>query len=365
MSENLFSKEKFSVLTSSSKAGYLPGTPIYTGEETTPSKVSIYHYKQGQILESHSISIQDLSKEVLKVPPGEYLWVNIIGLSEIEHYQAFAKVIGIHSLYLEDILNVNQRPRLILEPNELVIIIKDIGLNKNFTVSHNQVAIYLTENLVVTMFEKESALIRKLDTTISTFLSQTSKPGPDLIVAVLLDQVVDQYFVMLEELEDIIDELEDETIYNPSPASLEKIQFLKKQTLLIKRILFATKENFLRMQRLKPKLIQETTRVYFDDVLDHLIELFEGIESLRELLIGLIDLYMSSISNKSNDVMMLLTIIATIFIPHTFLVGVYGMNFRYMPELSWKWSYFILWIFLILLTFLEIWIFKKKGWLNS
>ncbi len=356
-------KEEISIVSSSEKAGFLPGTAIYTGNVDIPVNISITVLRGNRIIKNKEVTVEELARELENIRGENYVWINVCGMKNTETIKKVTQYLNIHSLFLEDLLNVDQRPRLIISDNGLFFILKWLELNNNHLVK-NQVAIFSKNKILLTFFETSLPLTKKVKKTLEVFLGQVKFPGPDILAYLIMDQIVDNYFKVMEKLEDLIEFLEDRAINEPEPELLEEIQDLKREVIIVRRIFMASREIFSKILRLRPEPINPSSIYYFDDVYDHLVQLVEEIDSLREILFGLTELYMSSVGNKSNDVMMILTIIATIFIPHTFIVGVYGMNFQYMPELNWRYGYFAVWILMIVLTILEIWYFKKKGWLK-
>ncbi len=198
---------------------------------------------------------------------------------------------------------------------------------------------------------------------ITTAKGRIRKAGADYLAYALMDLIVDNYFVTLEQFGDQVEFMEDEVVRQPVPATLQTVHHLKNHMIVLRRSLWPLREVVARLERRESPLIQEATAVYFKDVYDHTIIAIDTVETYRDILSGLLDIYLSSVSNRLNEVMKVLTIIATIFMPLTFLAGVYGMNFKYMPELEWHYGYFVCVAFMALVAGCMVLYFKKKKWI--
>ena len=187
--------------------------------------------------------------------------------------------------------------------------------------------------------------------------------GADYLAYCLLDAIVDAYFIILENFGDKIESMEEELVSNPTPKTLQIIHDLKREMIFLRRSVWPLREVISAMERGESPLINKSTKIYLRDVYDHTIQVIETIETFRDMVSGMLDIYLSSVSNKMNEVMKVLTIFASIFIPLTFIVGVYGMNFEYMPELRWHWSYPIIWLVMLTATVLMLIYFRRKRWL--
>jgi magnesium transporter len=190
------------------------------------------------------------------------------------------------------------------------------------------------------------------------------RSGADYLAYSLMDLVVDQYFLILEDLGETIENLEEELVAAPSPQTIHQIHRLKRDMIILRRSVWPLREVLSQLERRESPLIQEATAIYLKDVYDHVIQVIDTIETFREMLSGMLDVYLSSMSNRLNEIMKVLTIIATIFIPLTFIAGLYGMNFKHMPELEWRWGYFMVLGVMGLMCFGMLVYFKKKKWLG-
>ena len=185
----------------------------------------------------------------------------------------------------------------------------------------------------------------------------------DYLAYALIDMIVDNYFTILEKIGEDIEDLEDELVVNPTTKTLQKIHKLKGDMIILRRAVWPLREVINSLGRADPPLINESTKIYLRDVYDHTIQIIDTVETYRDMLSGMLDIYLSSISNRMNEIMKVLTIIATIFIPLTFITGVYGMNFKYMPELYWPWAYPAVWIIMIVTAIAMLIYFRRKRWL--
>ena len=217
---------------------------------------------------------------------------------------------------------------------------------------------------MLTFQESEEDLFDPLRARLDNPESRIRTFGADYLAFALMDTIVDNYFAVVEDFGDKIETLEDQLFdENPIESTPQDIQALKREVLRIRRSVFPLREVISRIEKIENPIIEERTRDYFRDVYDHIIQINENIEIYRDMVWGLMDMYMTTVSNKMNNIMKVLTIIATIFIPLTFIAGIYGMNFDHMPELHYQYSYYILWGVMILVFLAMLYYFRRKGWL--
>ncbi len=291
-------------------------------------------------------------------------WVNIDGLHEVGLIEELGQHFDIHSLVLEDILHTEQRPKVEVFENYIFVVIKMLYHdNKNDDIRDEQFSLILGKNFVITFQEKVGDVFEPIRERIRAGKLRVRKRKADYLTYTLIDAIVDNYFVILELLSDKIEVLEDELLENPSPDTLQKIYKLKRKMIVLRKSIWPLREAISTLERSESNLIDESTGVFLRDVYDHTIQVIDTVESIRDMMAGMLDTYLSSVSNKMNEVMKVLTIIATIFIPLTFIAGIYGMNFEYMPELKWHGSYFVLWGVMLLILVGMVHYFRKKKWL--
>ena len=291
-------------------------------------------------------------------------WINFEGLSETDLIDSVGRNFDIHPLVLEDILNTHQRPKFEAYEDYLFIVLKGLVLESGkFAVHYEQISILILENMVITFKEKADDMFDSILRRLESAKGRIRSLGVDYLAYVILDTIVDQYFLLQNAFDEVIESIEDELLVNPTSRTLADIQHVKRELIFLRRMVLPVRELLAAIDRSDSSLIQEKTRIYLRDVYDHAIRVTEAIDSYRDLITGILDIYLSSISNRMNEVMKVLTVFATIFIPLTFITGIYGMNFEFMPELKWKWAYPSLWFaFLVITVFLLVY-FKKKKWL--
>ena len=265
---------------------------------------------------------------------------------------------------LEDILNTHQRPKFEEFDGYLFIVLKSLlPKEANFTVNYEQISILLLNNIVFTFKEKMDDVFLPVIQRIRGGKGTLRSLGADYLTHAILDTIVDQYFGLIDALDQKVDSIEEELLSKPTSSTLNAIQGIRREIITIRRYVSPLRELLAALLRSESGILHEKTHIYFRDVLDHALRVTEAIDSFRDILSGLLDIYISSVSNKMNEVMKVLTVFASIFIPLTFLAGIYGMNFEYMPELKWKWAYPMLWVGFITIPVVLLVYFKKKNWL--
>ncbi len=291
-------------------------------------------------------------------------WINIDGLSNTSEIEKVGKYYELHPLIIEDIVNTNQRPKIDEYKDYFFIVAKMLYYRKDGELVNEHISMVLGKNYVLTFQEAGGDVFDGVRERLSKAKGRIRSRGADYLVFALLDAIVDNYFVVVEEMSDKIENLE-ERLFNAQPnddITLE-IQELKRTMLRIRRAVNPLREVVSRLEKVDHDLVQEQTISYIRDLYDHMIQVSENIEIYREMTWGLMDMYMTTISNKMNEVMKVLTIMASIFIPLTFLAGLYGMNFEYMPELEYKFSYPILLGVMFIMLLAMLFYFKRKRWL--
>ena len=352
-----------SLRNASEKTGLPPGTLVHVGDVLeTVTRMSVIDYSKENIEERQIQSVD----EVLKYRDSETVtWVMVEGLADVGIVESIGVLFNVHQLVLEDILNTHQRPKFEEYDDHLYIVLKCLlSEGEDFSVGYEQISLLLLENFVFLFKEKTDDLFRPVQQRIRSSKSRFRSLGADYLMYSILDTVVDQNFILIDALDNAITSLEEKILASePTQSSLNTIQSLKREIIVIRRHVSPVRELMAGILRSESGLIEEKTQIYLRDVSDHVIRVIESIESYREILSGLQEIYFSNVSNKMNEVMKVLTVFASIFIPLTFLVGIYGMNFEYMPELEWKWAYPALWVAFITIPAILLVYFKKKKWL--
>ena len=346
----------------SKKAGLPPGTLVHIGEKKAEtSKITIMDYDEAHFQEKETKTIEECL--LFKDKP-TVTWINIDGLHQVEILERLGECYGLHPLVLEDILNTDQRPKMEDYGEYLFIVLRMLNYNdKSSEIEAEQISLILGTNFVLSFQEKEGDTFNPIRERIRNSKGRIRRMGADYLSYSLLDSIVDNYFIILEKLGEKIEFLEDELVTRPTPETLQIIHHLKREMIYLRKAVWPLREVIGSLERGEPPLVKETIRVYLRDVYDHTIQVIDTIETFRDMVSGMLDIYLSSISNRLNAVMKVLTIIATIFMPLTFLAGIYGMNFKYMPELEWRWSYPVVWLIMVGIGVSMLLYFRKKKWL--
>ena len=346
----------------SKKAGLPPGTLVHIGEKKAEtSKITIMDYDEAHFQEKETKTIEECL--LFKDKP-TVTWINIDGLHQVEILERLGECYGLHPLVLEDILNTDQRPKMEDYGEYLFIVLRMLNYNdKSSEIEAEQISLILGTNFVLSFQEKEGDTFNPIRERIRNGKGRIRRMGADYLAYSLLDSIVDNYFIILEKLGEKIEFLEDELVTRPTPETLQIIHHLKREMIYLRKAVWPLREVIGSLERGEPPLVKETIRVYLRDVYDHTIQVIDTIETFRDMVSGMLDIYLSSISNRLNAVMKVLTIIATIFMPLTFLAGIYGMNFKYMPELEWRWSYPVVWLIMVGIGVSMLLYFRKKKWL--
>lgn len=343
------------------KIGQAPGTLIYTGEKSNKLAIEVFDYNIDRIEEKELLQIED----AFQYKSTESItWININGLNHISEIEKIGKHYSLHPLILEDIVNTTQRPKIDEYDDYMFVVIKMLYYDSDKQIITEQVSFILGDNYVLTFQEAEGDVFDAVRERLRQGKGRIRGLGSDYLLYTLIDSVTDHYYSIIEKMGDKIEDLEDNLFNGQTQNEIsQQIQDLKRELLKVRRAIFPIREIINRIEKTEHKLILDKTLHYYRDIYDHIIQVTENIDIYREMVWSLMDMYMTAISNKMNEVMKVLTIIATIFIPLTFIAGIYGMNFDNIPELHYKYSYFILWIVMILLFIGMLVYFKRKKWL--
>lgn len=344
-----------------SKVGLPPGSIIYVGEKKIDNvKISLTEYDEKDVETREIKSVEEIDPYT---DTPQVTWVNVCGLHDTELIKQIGEKFNIHPLVLEDILNTETRPKIEITEKYIFIAMKMLTTNDH---DHQpvieQVSFILGNSFIFSFLEKSDNIFIPIKDRIINNSGKVRKQDSDYLFYTLMDIVVDQYYLTLEHIEEKIELLDDEVITNTDQSQIKKVYTLKNKLLLIRRSIWPLREIFSRLIREESNLIDKKVMPYLRDLLDHTIQITETIDLQREIINGLMETHLSLMSYKMNEVMKVLTVIATIFIPLTFIVGVYGMNFDYLPELHWTWAYFAAWGVMIGITTFMIFFFKRKKW---
>ena len=346
-----------------SKTGLAPGTAVFTGiRKMDKIEFFVTQYDEGQCNDYTPKSVGALIK-LLETLEGK-VWVNIDGLHEEESIVEICNHLGIHKLTIEDLVSVGQRPKLEEYEDYLYMVVKMFQLHTDSkSIDIEQISFLLKENLLITFQEKTGDVFQSIRGRLQDPKAMIRKRGTDYLLYALLDAVVDHYFVIIENFSLELENLEELLLSQPSKERLNELHHLRREILTLRRSAYPMREVVSRFEKIEAPKISDDTKIFIRDLYDHTIQTIETIEVFRDIAAGLLDLYMNSAANKMNEIMKLLTIISTIFIPLSFLAGVYGMNFENMPELKSHDGYFIFLGVLFSIFIGMLFYFKRKKWL--
>lgn len=345
------------------KSGLPPGTLVHIGDGSDEAvQISVISYTSEGVEEHQFQQIDQYLQH--KFNSSAVLWVNVEGVHDVELIRALGEKHTFHPLVLEDVVNTVQRPKIEDYGDYLFIVLKMLRPVAGGDFSSEQLSIILGQDYLFTFQEGiNSDAFDPVRQRIRNSKGKIRGMGADYLAYALIDAIVDGYFSILEEVGERIVDIEEELALTPDQKSLQRINSMKKEIIFLRKAVWPLREAISFLERGDSKLLQDATRIYFRDVYDHTVQVIDTVETYRDLLSGMLDLYLSSISNRTNEVMKFLTVIGTIFMPLTFLVGVYGMNFKNLPELGWKNGYFALWGVMLALALLMVAYFRKKHWL--
>ncbi len=343
------------------KVGLPPGSLVHVGEKKlTQPRVSMVRYEGSFYEESDDVAIEQASLR----PDKGTTWIHVSGVHDQRVIAGLGEIFGLHPLILEDIMHTNQRPKAEEMGDYLFFVLRQLNFEpEKGEISSEQIALVLGPNYVLSFEENLSPVFAPVRERLRQGKGRLRRLGPDYLAYALIDAVVDHYFIVLEKLDERIEALEEELVSNPRRETLHKIHRLKNATLLLRRSIWPLREAISFLERSGSSLIKETTVVFLRDVYDHTIQMIDTVETFRDMLSGMLDTYLSSLSNRMNEIMKVLTVIATIFIPLTFIAGIYGMNFENMPELKWRWGYFASLGLMVCCAGLMLFYFRRKRWL--
>lgn len=346
----------------SKKAGLPPGTLIHVGEKKIEVvRISYIDYDEQNFQEKQVAKIEECFP--FKATP-TVTWINIDGLHNLEFIEKLGKEFELHPLILEDILNTGQRPKFEDFDKYIFVVLKMLSYDdENQAVQAEQVSLVLGPNFVISFQERVGDVFEQIRDRIRNAKGRIRKMGSDYLCYALIDAIVDNYFAILEGFGEKIESMEEELVAEPTEKTLQQIHTLKREMIFLRKSVWPLRELISGLQRSESSLIQESTDIYLRDVYDHTIQIIDTVETFRDMISGMLDIYLSSLSNKMNAVMKVLTIIATLFIPLTFVAGIYGMNFKYMPELEWHWAYPAVWLVMVTVAVIMLIYFRKKKWL--
>ena len=346
------------------KRGAAPGTAIHTGEKRVEKpRITLIRYGP-QDFESAELEPAGIAGCFPPADEGRVTWLNIDGLHDTGLLHDLGQRAGLHGLVVEDIVSVGQRPKQEEYEENYFLVLRGLRYNDtSHQVEEEQLSFVVGPNYVLSFQEAPGDSFDPVRERLRQSRGQIRSRGADYLAYALMDAVVDEYFVVVEKIGDRLEDLEQAVIEDPRTQTVAEIHHLKNELLLMRKAVWPLRDLFNTLLRDESPLFTAGTRVYLRDAYDHAVQVIDNVETMRDLTAGLLDMYLSSVSNRMNETMKVLTLIATMFIPLTFLVGVYGMNFEFMPELHWRWAYPALWAAMVVMgVVMFIW-FRRKSWL--
>ncbi|MFH2108436.1 MAG: magnesium/cobalt transporter CorA [Chrysiogenia bacterium] len=345
------------------KSGLPPGTLMHIStKKAMASSIRILDYDESSLREKKQADFD----ECLPFRDSDSVtWIDIEGLQDVGLLERLGNGYGLHPLILEDILNTDQRPKFDDMDRYMYVVLKMLDYDPDTAdIASEQVSIVFGRNFVISIQEgSEGDPFEPLRERIRSGKGRIRKLGPDYLAYSLLDAIIDHYFLILEKFAESIEMLEENLISDPGPETLRRIHHLKREMIFLRKSAWPLREVIYGLEKSDSDLIRPETKLFLRDIYDHAVHIIDSIETYREMLSSMLDIYLSSVSNRMNQVMKVLTVIATIFMPLTFLAGIYGMNFKYMPETGWRWGYPLVLLIMLGVGGLMLYFFKKKNWL--
>lgn len=347
--------------------GLPPGSLVHIGEIRNPKvKITVIDYTEQSFKEQEVATVEECFS--FKEKPS-VTWINIDGIHQADIIEKIGNHFDLHPLVLEDIMNTSQRPKIEDFEDYIFIVLKMLYHTKRKDeITAEQMSLILGKNFVLSFQETEGDVFNFVRERIRNSKGRIRKTGADYLTYVLLDAIVDHYFIILESIEENVDVIEEKLVTSPNPETLQTIHIMKREMVFLRKSIWPLREVINGLQRGESKLIQKSTGVYLRDMYDHIIQVMDTIETFRDMISGMLDIYMSSVSNKMNEVMKTLTIFAAIFIPLTFVAGVYGMNFNpdtspfNMPELNFYLGYPMILFVMVTIGIIMLMYFRRKKW---
>lgn len=357
-----FRKVKRLISSTPKQIGLPPGTLIYTGDkEKEPVKIKVFEFDEENFSEQEFQSVENIFEFKSSK---KNVWINVDGVHDVEIMEKIQNNFGIHPLAMEDILHTSQRPKVEEYDNYMFLVLRMFFYNDEIReLKNEQVSIILSENYLISFLEDAGDVFDPVRERIRKEGTKIRKNGVDFLAYSIMDAIVDSYFHILEQIGEEIEEVEDRLVVDTQKEDIQLVHRMRRNMILLRKSVWPLREVISALQRNENNVIKSSTQIYLRDVYDHVIQIIDTIESYRDMIVGMLDVYLSSTSNKLNEVMKVLTIISTLFIPLTFLAGVYGMNFKFFPELEKDWMYpWGFWSITLIIIVIMLIFFKRKKW---
>ncbi|MBA3956955.1 MAG: magnesium/cobalt transporter CorA [Parachlamydiaceae bacterium] len=323
----------------SKKAGLPPGALVHVGNIVNPKiHISMIDYDPAHLVERDDITAEECV-QFLHTP--SVTWINVRGIHDSSVLKTIGKHFDLHGLLLEDVMNATQRSKLDDYKSHIFIVMRMLTFREELDILEDeQISVILGPNYVISFLENTKDIFEPIRNRIRSGSTRIRSMGADYLCYAIIDSIVDNYFVVLEAVDKKLDDLEDTLMHAPKPTVMNKIQRAKREIILLRKSVWPMREVVNSFRRLETPLISSATQLYMHDVYDHTIQAIDTIESFRDIASGMLDVYLSNMSQRMNEIMKVLTIVSTIFVPLTFIASIYGMNFDHMPELRWQWGYY-------------------------
>lgn len=345
--------------------GTVPGALAVDPEAAKP-KIGITAYGPDELIEKHDVNVAEVHDFLGKYPVS---WVNVDGLGDADTLAMVGEIFQVRPLALEDVLNIRHRPKMEEFDEQLFVITRMAQLQERF--GYEQMSLFLGSNYVLTLQERPGDCLDMIRERIRSKRGLFKTYGADYLAYTIIDTVIDGYFPVLEEMGERLEALEQEILERPQSVTIQRAQEAKRDMLAVRRSIWPQREFLSTLVRDSSPLVTERTQTYLRDAYDHAVRIMDLVDTYRDISSGLTDLYMSSVSNRMNDVMKVLTVIATIFIPLTFIAGIYGMNFNTevsplnLPELNWYWGYPVALLLMAVIAGALVVFFRRRGWIGA
>ncbi|MDO9548359.1 MAG: magnesium/cobalt transporter CorA [Candidatus Marinimicrobia bacterium] len=345
----------------SKRPGLPPGTLVYVGDnKNVKSTITLFDYNSDRINE---IEIRNPDELASCLADNAVSWINITGLNDLDLIEKIGEIFEIHPLVLEDVVDTDHRPKFEEYDDYYYSIVKMLTYDdKKKEMNSEQVSFIIGKNYLITFQEIEGDVFNTIRERLRKNKGRVRREDSDYLCYTLMDAIVDNYFYVLETIAEETEQLEDILLKNADASVLQRIHQQKRQLIFMRKSVWPLREILNNIDRLESDLVKSSSKLFFRDVYDHTIQIIDTVENLRDIVTGMLDIYLSTVSNRMNEVMKVLTIIATIFIPLTFLAGIYGMNFQYMPELAWKFGYPMALAVMVSVGIVMLVFFKRKKW---
>jgi len=341
--------------------GLPPGSLLYTGTATNVKvRLSIVEYTETEFIEKDDVSIEEC---LMRIDSPSMTWIQVYGVSDPDTIASIGKSFKLHDLFLEDIVSTGQRSKLDIFKNQIFIVTRFLQYEDDKTLKDEQISILFGPNYLISFLEGHEDPFKPIKERLRQGSNRIRKQHSDYLAYSLLDTIVDYYFIVLEKVDVHLDNLEEELMKSPKPTTLQQVQYAKRDMIVLRKAIWPMRDVVNRFIRLETPLVSSTTQIYLQDVHDHTVQTIDIIESFRDVVGGMIDIYLSSINIRTNDIMKVLTIVSTIFVPLTFITSLYGMNFEHMPELHFRWGYPLVLLFMTGIAAGMLLFFRRKKWI--